>query len=568
MSLKYLLASICLVGVFLASCQKETNDENVSSDDDEVATGEINESSSDYIWEASTVAAITLNGSSITENTGGASASGSTLTITSSGNYSLSGTLSNGQIIVNTEDDEIVRLILNGVSVTCSNSSAIFVKKAKKVLIVLADNTMNTLTDGTSYSGVTDNEPNAAVFSKGDLLFYGNGSLTVTGNYADGIASKDGLIIKSGTISVTAKDDGVRGKDYLVVRDGNITVNAGGDGLKSDNGDSGSVGFILIDSGKFNITASGDGLSAQSKLVANGGTYVITTGGGSSKTILSTLSAKGIKGLTSVSLEGVSATISSADDGIHSNGKVIIGSGTYQISSADDGIHADSEVTITAGDILITKAVEGVEAHYITVNDGSLSVVASDDGLNATAGMATEQNDGSFIYIYGGTVVLSTTAGDALDSNGSIVMKAGTVIIHGPQSQPEVAMDYNGTFNISGGFLIAAGPNSGNMIQGVSSGSSQYSLKLTLGSSVSASTLFHIEDSSGNNLVTFKPARNYYYIVFSSPDLKSGSTYSVYTGGSSTGALSNGLYTGGTYSGGTLKTTFTVSASVTSISVR
>lgn len=143
-------------------------------------------------------------------------------------------------------------------------------------------------------------------------------------------------------------------------------------------------------------------------------------------------------------------------------------------------------------------------------------------------------------------------------------MTGGTVVVHGPQSSPEVGMDYNGTCNVSGGLLVISGTNS-NMTQAPSTTSAQYSVKATTTSSVAAGTLFHIQDASGNDLVTFKPTRSYYSVVFSSASLKSGSTYSIYTGGTSTGTNTNGLYNGGTYSGGTFKKSFTVSSKVTSV---
>jgi hypothetical protein len=162
--------------------------------------------------------------------------------------------------------------------------------------------------------------------------------------------------------------------------------------------------------------------------------------------------------------------------------------------------------------------------------------------------------------------VLNSSTGDALDSNGSIEMKSGTVILHGPKSQPEVAIDYNGTYNLSGGFLIASGPSS-QMLEGPSSSSSQKSVTLVFRSSNSASAIFNLQNSSGNSLVTFKPARAYSTIVFSSAELVSGQTYSVYTGGSTTGSEVGGLYTGGTYSGGTLRQSINLSGTTTSITI-
>lgn len=144
-------------------------------------------------------------------------------------------------------------------------------------------------------------------------------------------------------------------------------------------------------------------------------------------------------------------------------------------------------------------------------------------------------------------------------------MTGGTVIVHGPVSNPEVGTDYNGSFNISGGFLVITGPNSGNMIEATSTSSEQYAVKASSNSQIPANTLFHIQDEDGNNLVTFQPVRNCYYIVFSSSELKNGSYYYIYTGGTSTGVNTNGLYSEGEYSGGTLRKSFSISAKVTNV---
>jgi hypothetical protein len=565
---------LILIMAMIQSCEKlpETDDDQEHEDP------------SDYTWDATTVVRVTLNGSSITVVPPVATVSGSNVTIKSVGTYSISGSLSDGQIIVNSGNKGSVRLLLTGVNIKCSNSAPVFIKDSDKTIILLEKDTENYLTDGTTYV-TEDGEPNAAIFSNSDLTIYGEGSLTVNANYNDGISSDDGLLIKSGTITVNAKDDGIRGKDYLLIRDGKITVNAKGDGLKSDNEEDASKGYISVDYGIINITSTGDGVDAATNLAITDGIFTITTsgggtsssgggftppgggGGGTSGGYSGSISAKGLKGVVSLLIKTGTFTINSADDAIHSNGDVTIDNGTFNIASGDDAIHADASITINDGTINTSKSYEGMEASSIIVNKGIISMVASDDALNATRGNRTEANDGSSISINGGNVTVNSTKGDGLDSNGNATITGGTVIIHGPQSQPEVGFDINGTFNLSGGFFIATGPNSGNMIEVPSTSSAQYSVKVTFSSTLSSSTLFHIQDAGGNEIVTFKPVRNVYYIVFSSPDLKSGSSYSVYTGGSSTGTFSEGLYVGGTYSGGTMKKTFTISNKITTVSL-
>lgn len=569
-----LIVASILVLAMVAGCEKTIVPGDDSPEEEDPA---------DYSFDTSIVVQITLNGTSISVVPSVADVSGSKVTIKSAGTYNITGSLTDGQIIVETEDEENVNLIFDGIDIKSSSSAPVFVKNAKKVVICLKEDTKNYLSDGASYS--TTDEPNAALFSNAFLTFFGGGSLNVTGNYNDGISTDDGMIIKSGTISVTSADDGIRGKDYLVIRHGNIIINAKGDGLTSDNEGDASLGYITIDSAIVNITSSGDGISAQSNLIIGDGSFTITTGGGAATTLTTTptgggpggggrtsggysgtISAKALKSLASLVIEKGKFTINSADDAIHSNNSVKINNGTFSIASGDDAIHADVSIEINDGTINITKCYEGIESASIIFNGGNMSLVSTDDGFNATKGSATEINDGSSLNINDGTIVVNSSKGDGLDSNGNVNLTGGTVVVHGPQSAPEVGFDINGTFNVSGGFLIAAGPNSGNMIEVPASSSAQYCVKATMSSTLSSSTLFNIQDASGNNLVTYKPVRSVYYVVFSSSDLKNGSTYSIYTGGTSTGTNTNGIYYNDTYSGGTLKKTFTVSNKITSVS--
>lgn len=570
-----LLASIVVLVSMMSGCEKfsETDHDNG-----------VQEDPADYSWDTSAVVRITLNGSSISCEPKVASINGSILTISSSGTYDISGSLTNGQIIVNSKGDANVRLILDGVNIKCSDNAPIYIKNAKKAIIILKENTNNILSDGTNYN-IQNSEPNAALFSNSYLTISGEGSLTVNANYNDGISTDDGLLIKSGNITVTAKDDGIRGKDYVKIDNGNISVTSSGDGIKSDNTSDISKGWISIEYGIFNIVSEGDALDAETSVEINDGIFNLTVGGGSAGTSACTgggfpgapgsggsggytgaISAKGIKCATDLKIKSGTFVINSADDALHSNANITINGGNFSLSTKDDGIHAETSVIINEGDINISKSYEAIESASITVNKGNVILNATNDGFNATNGSGGEFNDGSILQINGGNIAVSVTSGDGLDSNGNIEMTGGTVIVHGPQSAPEVAFDFNGTFSISGGILVAGGPNSGNMIEVPGQSSSQFCIKATSTAVIASSTLFHIEDTQGNEVLTFRPVRNTYYFVFSSPELKNGSTYKIYTGGTTDGTNNNGYYTGGTYSGGVLKKTFTISSKISSIS--
>ncbi len=549
----------------------------------------LHEDAQDYVWDASAVIPILLNGDSISAEGQGVTVDGSTATITAAGTYSLTGSLSDGKIVVNSTDTGTVRLILNGASIYNSTSSPIYVQNAEKTIIVLADQTENSVSDGTSYvfESADEDEPNAAIFSKSDLTIYGNGTLTVNGNYNDGIASKDGLILSGGTVLVNAVDDGIRGKDYLVVKDGNITVTAQGDGLKSDNEEDATKGFIYVEKGTLDVTSGGDAIQAATDVVVTDGEIRLTSGGGSNHAISADASAKGIKGTTSVSLDGGTFVVDSADDALHSNGSLVINSGTFTLSSGDDGIHSESTLDINAGDIQITQSYEGIESAVITIRDGNIHIVASDDGVNAVSanggsggnpgagpgGGRPMPGDGpgqggfagggnNALYIYGGYMVIEA-GGDGMDINGAIEMTAGVVIVNGPTESMNGAIDYNNGFNMTGGFLLAAG--SSNMAQAPDESSSQYALLINFDSMLPAGTLVHIENSQGEDIFTFSPSKQYQSIAFSSPELENGVTYEVFYGGEASGAVTDGLYQEATYSAGTQYASFTISDVVTRI---
>lgn len=440
------------------------------------------------------------------------------------------------------------------------------------------------------------------------ILTISGGSIvmTVSGDQSKGLKSGQSMYLEGGDITINTSGDAVlesSGSGYdpsyctgikcngdLYSSGANITIKSTGKAGKGISGD----GDATISGGTLKITTSGSGstytnasgsadayvatcISIDGNLNITNGNVSATSSGSGGKGISVdgnlTIGESGSTPVVQVTTSGSSITISRDDSAeakaIKVDGAATVESGTITISSADDGIKSEKSVTFNGGDISITKSYEGVEAPVITVNDGSVSVVSSDDAFNATKGTVsggTESNDGSYIYLYGGYVVLNASGGDGLDSNGNILMTGGTVIVHGPQSSPEVGIDVNGTFNENGGLLVVSSPNS-NMLEGPATSSSQYSVILKTNSTLSSSTLFHIQDASGNEVLTFKPVRSYSAIVFSSSDLKSGSSYSIYTGGSYTGGTeTDGLYSEGTYSGGSLKKTFSISGKVTTVS--
>lgn len=518
---------------------------------------------------------IALDGSAIAVDGKGASVDGSRVTITAAGTYEFSGSLTEGQIIVDTGDEETVTLILNGVDISNSTSTPLYITDAEDVTIVLADGSTNRMADGAGYvfASPDEDEPNAVLFSKADLTIGGSGALVVAGNYNDGIASKDGLTITGGDITVEAVDDGIRGKDYLVVEGGTLTVTAGGDGLKADNEEDAALGYISIEDGVFNVTAGGDAITGETDVLILAGDFTLKSGGGSSARLDETVSAKAIKASANVDIDSGTFVIDAADDAVHSNTNIVINGGDFTIATGDDGVHADTTLTINGGTLDITRSYEGIESAVITLNGGSIRVVSADDGINVAGdndgmmggrpgqdtfgGAASGQTlniNGGYVYVDAG--------GDGLDINGVLNMTDGRVIVNGPTEQMNGALDHSG-FTISGGFIVAVG--SAGMAQTADAASTQNALLLNFNTTLPAGTLINIRSSDGQDVLTFETAKAIQSIAFSSPELKTGTTYEVSYGGQATGEVTDGLYQGGTYSGGTVYTTFTVSGVVTGV---
>ncbi len=538
------------------------------------------EEATDYVWNENEVEKINLNADKTTSNEAGVTVDGQVVTIDSAGTYQLQGNLTDGQIVVNTDDKEVVRLILAGAKISCADGPTIVVEKAKKVVVVVADNSENVLTDGSSYKAVTnsdEDEANAALYSTADLTLYGlgEGKLVVNGNSNDGIASKDGLVMRNVSVQVKAVDDGIRGKDYVTVKNADIDVEAGGDGIKSDNEEDEQKGNITFYSGTVKVVAAKDGLTAVSRVEIKDGQIEITTGGGSKNSLTSAdESMKAIKAGKELIIDDGEINIDSADDSLHSNGTIVINQGKIVISSGDDGIHADTSVEIDGGNIDIQKSYEGVESSVITFNDGVTKIVSSDDGVNVAGGNDSSAlgrfgqggfdavEEGSYLYINGGYLYLNA-GGDGLDSNGSVVMTGGTAVVDGPTNNGNGPLDYNGAFDISGGYLLAVG--SSGMAQAPSESSTQNSVLVNFDTVQAAGTLINIQDSSGKSIVTYMPAKQFQSIVFSGVEIKQGETYSVYLGGSSTGNKVDGWYQDGVYTPGELNQTLTVSGVVTKV---
>ena len=531
-------------------------------------------------YEESGAVYVTLSDDGITGETDGVVIDGQTVTITEEGTYIFSGTLSEGQIVVDA-DDAKVQIVLDNVDITCATNAAVYVKSADKVFVTLAEGSQNTLRNTDEYVAIDDNNIDAVIFSKSDLTLNGTGSLTIVSAEGHGIVSKDDLKITGGTYDITAAGHALSGKDSVRIADGTFVLTAGKDGIHSENEDNEEKGYIYIADGDFTITSDGDGMDASNIVQIEDGTFDITAGGGAANSLKthesdmpggpgggmpqngerpdgedmpemgekpdganmpemgekpdganmpqdtttdeSGTSTKGIKADGDMYLKGGTYQIDSADDSIHSNANITIADGTYTLATGDDGVHADDALIVNGGTITVTESYEGLEGLTVTINDGTIDITASDDGINA-AGEKMELN-GGYIHILAG--------GDGMDSNGDLTINGGEIYIDGPSDNGNSAIDYGDRSSayVNGGTLVAIG--SSGMAEGMSDSSKQEVLMVKLGEQMEAGDV-ELTDNEGNVIVSYTALKSYDCVIISTAEVESGATYTLTTSGTMT----------------------------------
>lgn len=445
----------------------------------------------DASYDESAAVSIRLNGDSALCSSSAVAIDGGEITLLAEGVYILSGTLTEGQVVVDAGDGDKVQIVLSGADITSAASAAIYCREADKVFLTLAAGTENSLTNGGSFQPVDDSNIDAVVFSKTDLTLNGSGSLTVTSPGGHGIVSKDELTITGGSYTLTAARHGLTCKDSVAIAGGNFTITSGSDGIHAENADDAAKGFLCIADGSFTIDAQGDAISASSQLQIDGGSFALTAGGGSASATMKagdtmqrpgfrdfsaadavaaadatedTASCKGIKADGALTVSGGSFDLDTADDAVHSGADVAITGGEWTIRTGDDGIHADAAVLIQAGNLTIPYCYEGVEGQSVTIDGGTLDITARDDGLNAAGGSDGSGtaygfgrqdpfavDDNCAITINGGEITIVSDS-DCLDSNGSLTINGGTLKLT-CSGNGNTAIDANGTYANNGGSI-------------------------------------------------------------------------------------------------------------------
>lgn len=512
------------------------------------------EADKDATYDESDANTIILSGDAATASSSAVTVSDRFITINSAGSYIVSGSGTDQTVIVDAENAK-VRLVLSDVSITNSDFAALYIKNADKVFVILEGS--NTLSVTGDFVAVDENSVDGAIFAKDDITLQGDGSLTVN-SAKHGIVGKDDVKITGGVISVTASSHGIQANDSVRITDADLNVTSGKDGIQVENNEDTSKGYFYLESGSVKIVADYDGIDASSTVQITGGELDITAGGGSNKTVSSTISTKGIKAQNDILITDGVITVNSSDDSIHSNDSIEISGGTLNLTSGDDGIHADTSLIISDGTINVTKSYEGLEAQNVNIKGGKITLKASDDGINAAGGNDSSSvlgrpgqnsfntNTNAFITISGGEIYVNS-GGDGIDSNGSITLSGGSTIVEGPTDDGNGAIDYDGTATVTGGTFVAIG--SSGMAMNFSS-ATQGSILMNI-SSQKAGTSITLSDSNGNEIFSMTATKTYASVLITSPSLTKGNRYTLTAGSvSNTVTLSSLIYGSGLGMGG------------------
>ncbi|MCR5505744.1 MAG: carbohydrate-binding domain-containing protein, partial [Bacilli bacterium] len=450
------------------------------------------------------------------------SASNGVYTISAAGEYTATGKLSEGQIYVSAGDDDTVQVNLDGVSISNSSTVPIFVNNCADFDLKAKADSNNYLYDNrtTDYSGSDDDSvARGAVYSvNGDINVKGSGALYVWSAYNSGIHGKDNVSVKNVTMVVKAMNNGIRGNDKVTIKEGpTMGIVCGNNGIvthNSDISDSGNQrGYVYIQGGNIIINSYGDGIDAAYNIEFStstddeGNTYTPvvdvytniystytvssssltslnagpggggpggsgsggTTGGGpgdggmtgGTSAEKADDSAKAFKAANAINIAAGQLYSYTYDDGYHTDtdalengstgtGHITVNDGTLTIKASDDGMHAGGTLTIAGGTVYVEESHEGLEGNQIAIKGGNIVVYGNDDGINASNAITIS---GGFLEVN----VPNSGDVDGIDSNGTYTQTGGVVVAKGPSSDMSAPIDCDGTKKITGGTLIILG---------------------------------------------------------------------------------------------------------------
>ena len=425
-------------------------------------------------YDESKASKISLQGTTATVSGDGVTVNGSTVEITKAGTYIVEGTATKVQLKVAAGKEDEVQIVFKNAKLK-NTEAPLLVDTAKKVILTLADGTKNEVADESTST------VKGAIYSDSDLTINGKGSLTVNGNASNAIKSKDGIRIVDATVTTTAKKHGVAANDFVNVTGATLNLSADEDGIHSDNEDDVLLGNVYLTNTNITVNAGDDGINASNTMLIDEGATIDVQ----------------------KSVEGLEARL------IHQVG------GTITVKSSDDGLNAKD------------WTLESSEAQRPAQQTKTVKAEAANAKNLDQAGDVK-------IVIDGGTLTVDAE-GDGLDANGSIEINGGTVVVNGPTSGANAALDYDNNAKLNGGTVLFV--DNGGMTMGFGSDSSQAFLMASVQGAAGATV--EVVDSSGKTVASLKASKSFSTVLISSPEIKEGEKYTIKVGSNSTTATAS-----------------------------
>lgn len=470
-------------------------------------------------YDESEAVKITLSGKTATCDSSNVHIEDGVVTIKAAGVYVLSGTLTDGTVVVDAGDDDKVQLVFDGVSITAADYAAIYAKNADKVFVTLTEGTENTLTVSGDYVQTDDNNVDAVIFAKCDLTLGGSGSLTVKDTTGHGIVSKDDLVVTGGTYTIDSQDHCLNGKDSVRIADGTFTLTCDEDGIHAGNDDQ-QDSYIYIEGGDIDISVGDDAMHAEGLLIITGGDIDISK------------SYEGIEGYK-ILVTGGDIDVVANDDGFNAARPDSNGQSDGTQSTEDDQRQTDS----------FQRRTNDTETNRPELPEKGDRPGDSDTpgGSGMGAGMDTDYD--AYILITGGIININAD-GDGIDSNGYLGIAGGSVYVLGPSNNGNGALDYGIYATITGGEMVAVGGSG--MEQGFGDESTQCSALVNFDEWIDVGETITLTDSNGNKLLTYKADKRFDSVLISTSDMKQGETYTLTAGDqTSTFAMEDVTYSEG-----------------------
>lgn len=509
-----------------ASSELETDVEHLVSVADIVTDRDL-----EGTWEEDGATRISLSDDGCAVDGAGAAADGSTVTITAGGTYVLTGQISAGQVVVNA-DGEKVQLVLDGASVTSTNSAAILVRAAKKVWLTLADGTQNKLATSGSFAEDDEYSIDGAVWCKSDLTINGTGTLKVSSAEGHGIVCKDELALVSGDVEVEAARHAVQAQDAACVVAGTWSLTAGTDGIHCGDDDDAEKGSVLIVGGTVSIDAASDGVDAANVLEVDGGEVTVSAGD------------DGLHSERALQVDGGTVTVTKSYEGLEGS-TVTVNGGVIDVTSSDDGVNAAGDPTGDSSAEATDAGASGPEAAgeqpEAAANGGQAptgdgQAPADAGGQAPVAGGGMDYDSTAQVTINGGKLTIQA-GGDGIDSNGDLTVTGGETYVFGPTSDGDGSLDFAGTGTVTGGVVMCAG--SSGMAQNFGDASTQGSMLVSVSGQVGDA--IQLADEDGNVLASCEARTSYSCVLVSAPGIESGKSYTLTCGGTSSEITLDGL---------------------------